>query len=76
MYVCLCNRVNDRQIKKLAEAGVDSIEELQQRTTLGNGCGCCVMEAEELLTEYRAMACCRLQKAPVAATPLSLNPAV
>lgn len=75
MYVCLCNRVSDRHIKKLAEAGVDTLEELQQRTTLGQGCGCCMMEAEELLGEYSASAGCCQQKS-ASSLPLSLNPAV
>ncbi len=53
MYVCICNRVNDRQIKKLARQGCASLDELQEQTSLGNGCGCCLMEAEEILDEHR-----------------------
>ena len=54
MYICLCNRVNDRQIQNLARQGVSTLAELQERTSLGTGCGCCIIEAEELLEECHA----------------------
>jgi bacterioferritin-associated ferredoxin len=53
MYVCLCHRVTDRQIRNLARAGVSTIEELQEQTCLGQGCGCCLLEAEEILGEHQ-----------------------
>ena len=53
MYVCLCHRVNDRQIQKLARSGVRNMDELQEATELGRGCGCCMMEAEEILAEHQ-----------------------
>ncbi|MCR9141089.1 MAG: (2Fe-2S)-binding protein [bacterium] len=52
MYVCICNRVNDRQIQKLARQGVSCLDELQERTSLGKGCGCCMLEAEQILEEH------------------------
>ncbi len=49
MIVCVCNRVSDRDIKRLAAAGCDSFDELQMSTGVATCCGCCETCARETL---------------------------
>lgn len=51
MYVCSCNAVTDRDIRREAADGVTSFAELQERTGCGDCCGCCRQEARALLAE-------------------------
>lgn len=48
MYVCICNRLKEDQIRSLAEQGM-SFEEIQAITGCSNTCGSCQMYAEELV---------------------------
>jgi len=59
VYICICNAVTDRQVKESANAGVRSLDELQQRLGVGAGCGRCRDCAGELLRE----ACTALHRA-------------
>lgn len=49
MIVCVCNRVSDRDIKRLAAAGCDSFEALQMETGVATCCGRCESCARETL---------------------------
>lgn len=49
MIVCVCNRVSDRDIQRLAAAGCDSFEELQMETGVASCCGRCESCARETL---------------------------
>ena len=49
MIVCVCKRVSDRDIKRLAAAGCDSFEELQMATGAATCCGRCESCARETL---------------------------
>ncbi|KGM41778.1 hypothetical protein JY96_01395 [Aquabacterium sp. NJ1] len=49
MIVCVCNRVSDRDIKRLAAAGCDSFEDLQMETGVATCCGRCETCARETL---------------------------
>lgn len=49
MYVCVCNAVTDRQIKKAVQQGVDSMSELQSQLKVGTCCGRCKDCAREVL---------------------------
>jgi len=51
MYVCLCNNVTDRAIRKAVADGVTSLAELQRRTGCAGSCGCCAELAEQVLHE-------------------------
>lgn len=51
MYVCLCNRVTDTDIREAAEDGVRTFRELSFRTRCGTQCGSCVPLARSMLQE-------------------------
>ncbi len=54
MYVCICNAVTDKQIRKAAESGVQDLWDLQRDLGVGSGCGSCQEMASEILQESRA----------------------
>lgn len=49
MYVCICQSVTDREIRRQAEMGVRSFAELQASTGCSTCCGCCEGEARQVL---------------------------
>jgi bacterioferritin-associated ferredoxin len=51
MYVCLCNRVTDRQIREAARNGCRRLDDLRGRLGVAACCGSCADMAEELLEE-------------------------
>jgi len=53
MYVCICNAVTDKQIRKAAESGVQDLWGLQRELGVGSGCGACKEMASEILRENR-----------------------
>lgn len=53
MYVCICNAITDKQIRKAAEAGVQDLWGLQRELGVGNSCGSCKEMASEILAESR-----------------------
>ncbi len=52
MYVCICNRVTDRQILDAAEQGATTLEALGDRLSVATCCGRCAECACELLNEH------------------------
>ena len=56
MYVCICNAVTDKQIRKAARAGINSLSELQRELGVATGCGSCGDQAAEILRESRRTA--------------------
>ncbi len=53
MYVCICNAITDKQIRKAAEAGIEDLWGLQRELGVGTGCGSCKEMASEILAEGR-----------------------
>jgi bacterioferritin-associated ferredoxin len=53
MYVCICNAVTDKQIRKAAQAGVEDLWDLQRELGVAVGCGACKEMASEILRENR-----------------------
>ncbi len=51
MYVCICNAVTDRQIRRAADEGVSSMAELSRRTGCSDCCGSCADLASEILED-------------------------
>ncbi|MFK7822549.1 MAG: bacterioferritin-associated ferredoxin [Oligoflexales bacterium] len=49
MYVCLCNAVSDKQIKKAISDGASSVEEVQQVSNVGKNCGSCIFAVQEII---------------------------
>ena len=53
MYVCICNAITDKQIRKAAESGVEDLWDLQRELGVAAGCGSCKEMASEILRESR-----------------------
>jgi len=51
MYVCICNAITDKQIRKAAEAGVRDLWELQRELGVATNCGACKEMASYFLSE-------------------------
>jgi bacterioferritin-associated ferredoxin len=49
MYVCICNGVTDRDIRKAAFEGTRTLSELKLKTGCGTSCGRCEDAAREIL---------------------------
>ncbi|MFP3874266.1 MAG: bacterioferritin-associated ferredoxin [Thiohalophilus sp.] len=54
MYVCICNTVTDRDIRKAVRRGVDSFSELQQQTRVSTCCGRCRDCAKQVMDDALA----------------------
>ena len=53
MYVCICQSITDKQIRKAAAKGADSLIDLREELGVAASCGSCADLAEEILTEAR-----------------------
>jgi len=51
MYVCICNAITDKQIRRAAESGVTSLWELQKQLGVASNCGKCGEMAVQILRE-------------------------
>ena len=51
MYVCICQSVTDKQIRRAAARGVDNLYELRESLGVAAGCGSCAASAQEILDE-------------------------
>jgi len=56
MYVCICNAITDRQIRKAADSGVKDLWDLQRKLGVASGCGSCKEVASDILREHRERA--------------------
>jgi len=53
MYVCICNKITESQVRGVAGEPFESIEELYAQLGVRPKCGRCLQTAEELASEYR-----------------------
>ncbi len=51
MYVCVCNAVTDRQIRKARDNGASSVEDLSRELKVATCCGRCSDCARKILCE-------------------------
>lgn len=51
MYICVCNGVNERDIRCAIDAGARTFGDLQRELGVASGCGQCAREAQCLLGE-------------------------
>jgi bacterioferritin-associated ferredoxin len=51
VYVCVCNAITDKQIRRAARNGVSSLYELRGSLGVAAGCGSCARTAQEILDE-------------------------
>ena len=52
MYICVCNAITDKQIRRAARAGVTSIHQLQAELGVATNCGSSSETAAEILEEH------------------------
>ncbi len=52
MYVCICNGITDKQIRRAASAGASSVRDLQSELGVAAGCGSCHEHAAKILAEH------------------------
>ncbi|MGI9260525.1 MAG: bacterioferritin-associated ferredoxin [Woeseiaceae bacterium] len=53
MYVCICNAITDKQIRKAARSGAENLRDLQRELGVAAGCGSCKESATQILRESR-----------------------
>ncbi len=51
MYICICNAVTDKQILEAQQEGCHSIDEITKALGVGDCCGSCIEQAEDLLMQ-------------------------
>ena len=51
MYVCICNAITDKDIRRAAASGADNLYALQNKLGVAAGCGSCADHAREILNE-------------------------
>ena len=51
MYVCICNAITEKQIRKAAKAGVTDLGGLQAHLGVATGCGTCSDSAMDVLRD-------------------------
>ena len=56
MYICLCNGITDRDIRRCAASGVCSMSDLECALGVGASCGRCRQSAVEILEQFRSPA--------------------
>ena len=56
MYVCICNAITDKQIRKAAASGVSDLWGLQRELGVASNCGSCKEMASDILREEAAVA--------------------
>jgi bacterioferritin-associated ferredoxin len=56
MYVCICNAITDKQIRRAAKNGVDNLYELRDSLGVASTCGSCADQARSILQEARQSA--------------------
>jgi bacterioferritin-associated ferredoxin len=54
MYVCICKAITDRQIRRAAASGVDTVYELRKALGVASGCGSCASMAQSILDEHNS----------------------
>ena len=53
MYICVCNAVTEREIRRCAQLGC-SLDDLRERLCVCTSCGKCKRAANQILREERA----------------------
>ncbi|MBS7458459.1 (2Fe-2S)-binding protein [Coralloluteibacterium stylophorae] len=51
MYVCICNAITDKDIRRAVEGGCRSMGDLTLRTGCSGTCGSCTGLAEDVLAD-------------------------
>jgi bacterioferritin-associated ferredoxin len=49
MYICICNKVTERDIEAILSTGNKTLDDVMKCTKLANNCGKCLEEAEKII---------------------------
>ncbi|HIV57867.1 MAG TPA: (2Fe-2S)-binding protein [Candidatus Stackebrandtia faecavium] len=52
MYVCICHRVSEKEVRGCIEAGARSEEEVEDACEAGGGCGTCLDRITDMLEAH------------------------
>jgi bacterioferritin-associated ferredoxin len=55
MYVCVCNAVNDRQVREALEEGWNSLSSLRQRLGYNSSCGRCTGCLRKMIETHQSV---------------------
>ena len=58
MYICVCNGINERDIRSAVDAGARTLGDLQRELGVASGCGQCAGEAQCLLRKSATRLSC------------------
>ena len=54
MFVCVCNGITDKQIRRAVAGGASTVQDLRDALGVASQCGTCSDFAAELIEESRA----------------------
>lgn len=54
MYVCICHRVSDTELRNTIAAGAQSVDDVGEHCGAGTDCGACHEEIASFLQEARS----------------------
>ncbi len=54
MYVCICKAITDKEIRRAAARGANSLYEVRQALGVASGCGSCADMAEQIISEVNS----------------------
>ena len=70
MIVCMCHPTSDRDLDAVIDEGARTVEDIGRRCGAGTGCGCCLDELRERLSQRGCARECDRQAADDDAPPL------
>ena len=53
MYICICKAVTEKQIQQHLAEGVNSYQELRERTGIATQCGKCGSDARSCMRQHQ-----------------------
>ena len=59
MLVCICHPTSDRDIESVIDEGARTVDDIGRKCGAGTGCGACVDELRDRLSQRGANACSR-----------------
>lgn len=57
MYVCVCEGITDKQIKKAIDSGANTVRKLHDELGVASQCGQCGRCAKKILSEHKLSHC-------------------
>lgn len=76
MYVCLCMRVNDKQVRQAVLEGACTVRELSKDLGIATQCGRCACHAKELLNQCLGKKQCSKKQECLREEPSSNTPMI